>query len=105
MFPVIITVLLNHTSDPKGSSAKNFSAWDPFNEAQGSGTIYNTMFNLTNMHIFALGASVNPLEDVTASFTWNGLWAVDAYTNNSTATIGGGGNPLTVVQPDGTSAC
>jgi len=76
------------------SSAKVFTAWDPFNENQGSGTIYNTLFQLTNMHILALGASVNPLEDVTAAFTWSDLWAAQSYTNNSFV------DPLLMYQPD-----
>jgi len=71
-------------------SAKVYSAWDPFNENQGGGTIYNTLFPLTNMHILALGASANPLEDVTAAFTWSGLWAA-AYYNEA--------NPLALFQP------
>jgi hypothetical protein len=85
----------NATQDYAGDhvkSAKIYSAWDPFNEAQGGGTIYNTLFALSNMSILAVGASVNPLEDVTTSFTWSGLWANQRY-NNST-------NPLVLIQPD-----
>jgi len=73
-------------------SAKVFRAWDPFNENQGSGTIYNTLFSLTNMHIISVGASVNPLEDVTVSGTWSGLWE---------AMRAGPQNPLQLLQPDG----
>jgi hypothetical protein len=73
-------------------SAKVYSAWDPFNEIQGSGTIYNTLFPLSNMSILSAGASMNPLEDVTAAFTWSGLWAADAYSAQ---------NPLALYQPDG----
>jgi len=73
-------------------SAKTYSAWDPFNEAQGAGTIYNTLFPLTNMSIVSAGASVNPLEDVTAAFTWSGLWAAESYSAE---------NPLNLFQPDG----
>ena len=76
----------------KVSTAKNYSAWDPFNEAQGSGTIYNTLFPLSNMHILAVGASASPLEDVTTAFTWSSLWAADSYTAT---------NPLALYQPDG----
>jgi len=78
-------------SDPI-KSAKVDTAWDPFNENQGSGTIYNTLFPLSNMHILALGASANPLEDVTASFTWSGLWAAQRYSSTQ--------NPLALFQPD-----
>jgi hypothetical protein len=73
----------------------NYTAWDPFNEAQGSGTIYNTLYNLSNMHILALTAQANPLEDVTAAFTWSGLWAADKLTAS---------NPLVFIQPDGSTA-
>jgi len=76
------------------SSAKKYTAWDPFNENQGQGTIYNTLFPLSNMHIVAIGASANPLEDVTAAVTWSGLWAADSYTAE---------NPLALFQPDGGS--
>jgi len=82
-------------SEDHVSSAKVDSAWDPFNENQGSGTIYNTLFPLTNMHIVALGASANPLEDVTAAFTWSGLWAATSY---------GAQNPLNLFQPDSGTA-
>jgi len=75
-------------------SAKTYTAWDPFNEAQGSGTIYNTLFSLTNMSIVSVGASVNPLEDVTLAGTWSGLWSSQAYDSK-------GENPLVLVQPDG----
>ena len=42
------------------------------------------------MHIIALGASVNPLEDVNVSATWSGLWAADRYT-------GASANPLVLI--------
>jgi hypothetical protein len=70
----------------------NYTAWDPFNEIQGSGTIYNTLFPLSNLNIFSIGASANPLEDVTASFTWSNLLAADDYSAS---------NPLALYQPDG----
>jgi len=84
---------INYNQD-KVSSAKTYTAWDPFNENQGAGTIYNTLFPLSNMHILALGASVNPLEDVTAAFTWSGLWDAQPYDM-------AGKNPLLLFQPDG----
>jgi hypothetical protein len=70
----------------------NYTAWDPFNEIQGGGTIYNTLYPLSNMHILAVGASANPLEDVTTSLTWSALWAADHYSTT---------NPLALYQPDG----
>jgi hypothetical protein len=93
---------LNYSSDAV-KSAKVYTAWDPFNETQGGGTIYNTMFSLSNMHILALGASVNPLEDVTAAFTWSDLWAAVPYTNASNGN-GSFANALFLLQPDSGTA-
>jgi hypothetical protein len=75
-------------------SSKIDTAWDEFNKVQGAGTIYNTMFPLTNMYIYSLGAAVNPLEDVTASVTWSDLYAAQAYSSPY--------NQLFLMQPDGT---
>jgi len=56
-------------------SSKNVdTAWDPFLEAQGGGTIYNALFNLTNLRIHSVSLSVNPIEDVTTTVSWHGLW-------------------------------
>ncbi len=87
------------SGDPNSASGsttpgdhEKYTAWDPFNEIQGGGTIYNTLFPLSNMHIVSAGASASPLEDVTAAFTWSGLWAADHYSTT---------NPLFIYQPDG----
>jgi len=85
---------LNHNEDSV-KSTKTFTAWDPFNENQGSGTIYNTLFPLSNMHIISAGASVNPLEDVTVTGTWSGLWEA--------ARVGAQNFPA-LFQPDGGSS-
>jgi len=75
-------------------SAKVYRAWDPMFEAQGGGTIYNTLFNLTDLNIIALGASVSPLQDVTAAVTWSNLFSAVKF---------GGENPLSILQPNGSS--
>lgn len=83
---------VNTNIPPVGTkSAKVYGAWDSFNETQGGGTIYNTLFPLTNMNIVALGASANPLEDVTTAFTYSNLWAAQSYN---------GYNPLLIYQPN-----
>ncbi len=79
------------------ASKNHYSAWDPFNEAQGSGTIYNTLFNLTNLNIVALGAQVTPIQDVTAAATWSGLW-LDRPVGTGNAI----NNSMPTNQPDGT---
>jgi len=83
---------LNYGADAI-KSAKTYGAWDEFNTIQGAGTIYRAIFPLSNEDIVSVGASVNPLEDVTAGVQWTGLWANQAISAQ---------NPLTILQPDGT---
>lgn len=82
----------NRPSAPPASRTTH-TAWDPFNEAQGSGTIYNTLFNLTNMNIVSAGVSFAPVEDVSVAATWSGLWADKRWDSSQ--------NPLVLVSPDG----
>jgi len=72
-------------------SAKVYSAWDQFAKNQDAGTIYDTLFPLSNLNIFALGVSASPLQDVTTAFTWSTLWAADKFGNQ---------NPLQLYQPN-----
>jgi len=75
-------------------SAKYDSAWDEFNTIQGEGTIYRSLFLMSNENILSVGASASPLEDVTAAVTWSGIWNVDPISAQ---------NPLTILQPDGSA--
>ena len=82
------------TSDlaaPTEKSREEYRAWDPMFENQGGGTIYNTLFDLSNSHIYIASAQVSPIEDVIAKVTWTGLWS-DKEDREST---------LTIRQPDG----
>ncbi|MBI5149553.1 MAG: alginate export family protein [Candidatus Omnitrophica bacterium] len=79
------------------ASRNKYTAWDPMFENQGSGTIYNTLFNLSNAHIHALSAQVNPIEDVTTKVTWTNLRLDKGLSGN------GANTTLTLVQPDGTA--
>jgi len=84
----------NENDSASGSkTSKNYSAWDEFNKNQGAGTIYNTLFPLTNMYIYSAGGSINPLEDVTVSGTWSDLFAAEKYGTQDT---------MTLLQPNGT---
>ena len=56
------------------ASTNTHTAWDPFFEAQGAGTIYNSLFDLTNAHIHTVALTANPIEDVTTKVSWTGLW-------------------------------
>jgi hypothetical protein len=85
----------NYDTD-KISSAKTYTAWDEFNTIQGAGTIYRSIFLMSNENILSAGASVAPLEDVTAAVTWSGLWSAEPYSNGATSE-----NPLYLLQPNG----
>ena len=84
-----------YVSGDKTSTTNNnrkTSAWDPMFENQNGGTIFNTLFNLSNMQILNVTVTASPLADVTTSLAWNGLL---------TAVKKGG--VTTLVQPTGTS--
>jgi len=74
------------------ASREKWTAWDPLFENQGGGTVYNTLFDLTNLHIITASAQVNPIEDVTAKVSWTGMWLDKKVPN---------GRTLTLRQPDG----
>lgn len=79
------------------ASPNRWTAWDPMFENQASGTIYNTLFNLTNAHIHTVSAQVNPIEDVTAKVSWTNLRLDKELGGNAANTA------FTLVQPDGTA--
>ncbi len=73
-------------------STNKFTAWDPLFENQAGGTIYNTLFNLSNAHIHAVSAQVNPIEDVTTKVTWTNM-RLDKELRT--------GQSFAILQPDG----
>lgn len=81
--------IVSDNAQPK--SRERWTAWDPVLENQGGGTIYNTLYDLTNANIYVLSLSAKPMEDVTAKFTWTGLWLDKKVPLGS----------MTVRQPDG----
>lgn len=77
----VVTGVYTHVSGDAGPGESgtlagddHYTAWDPMFENQGSGTIYNTLFNLTNARIVTARASVKPIEDVTTTVEWNSMW-------------------------------
>ena len=79
-------------------------------ENQSSGKIYNTLFDYSNAHILTAKAQVKPLEDVTASFGWDGLWVDKEVSNGAfTGNCGGAYGPscsphsFSIRQPDGST--
>lgn len=84
------------TGEERGSSPdQKWTEWDPFFEAQDGGTIYNTLFGLSNMIKHGASLTVNPMEDVTSTIQYTKLWRQQAYDVVGTS--------LSLVQPDGTS--
>lgn len=79
-------------NSPIGDDTRH-TAWDPMFENQAGGTIYNTLFNLSNAHIVTLKASAKPIEDVTASVQMDNLW-LDKEVE---------GGVLPILRPDGTT--
>lgn len=85
-----------HTTEagnsPIGDDTR-YTGWDPMFENQAGGTIYNSIFNLTNAHIITAKASAKPIEDVTASVQLDNLW-LDREVQ---------GGILPILRPDGTT--
>lgn len=83
------------TTNPSGE--EKWNAWDPMYEDQSGGTIYNTLADLTNSHIYNAALQVTPIEDVTTKLSWWGLWW-DKEADTAAATTS-----TTIKQPDGTT--
>ena len=79
-------------NSPIGDDTR-YTAWDPMFENQAGGTIYNSIFNLSNAHIITAKASAKPIEDVTASVQLDNLW-LDKEVQ---------GGVLPIVRPDGST--
>ncbi|MDP2653938.1 MAG: hypothetical protein Q8Q08_07905 [Candidatus Omnitrophota bacterium] len=81
----------------------HYNAWDPMFENQGGGTIYNTLFNLTNAHIVGGKLAIKPIQDVTTTVTWDRLWLDKALDDGDFSGDCSGATCLTLLQPDGTT--
>jgi predicted porin len=88
--------------DTTGGKERTYTAWDPMFENQGGGTIYNTLFNLTNAHIVHLQGEVKAMEDVTVWTSWDGIW-LDKKIKDTTTPDKGTSTNISLLQPDGTS--
>lgn len=76
--PVLNYTFTKVSGDPDrtpraGSDGRN-KGWDPFYETQGGNTLYNSIFNLTNLNIHSVSLETSPVEDVTAKLSYHGLW-------------------------------
>jgi hypothetical protein len=78
----VLTTSLTHLSGDKCDATSGGStcpgsdntAWDPMFENQSGGKIYNALFNYTNATILGVKGAIKPIEDVTASAEYTGLW-------------------------------
>jgi hypothetical protein len=86
----------NDTYSTTQRSSNEWTAWDPMYENQAGGTIYNSLFSLTNAHIHSASLSAMPIEDLTIKGTWTGLWLQKEIQGTGTTSI-------SILQPDGTS--
>ncbi len=103
----VITSVYSYTSGDKSkttelaysqeASREKYTAWDPMFETQGGGTVYNSLFDLSNSHIYIVSAQVTPIEDVTAKVTWTGLWLDKEVREGSTTIRQPEGGVLTVL--------
>lgn len=80
-----------------GTTGEKYTAWDPMFEDQAGGTIYNTLFDYSNVRLLGGSLSFNPMEDVLLKTTFTGLW-LDKNLVDPT-----GIGTIAIRQPDGTS--
>lgn len=95
----VLTTSYTYYSGSKSSSPEEYKGWDPMFENQAGGKIYNTLFDATNSHIVGIKGSIKPLQDLTASLEWNGLWLAERLPDPD----GNGNGTLEIGQPDGSS--
>ena len=99
--PVLTTAYTYVSGDSNPADVSDvYEAWDPMFENQGGTKIYNTLFDLTNCHVVTVRGAIVPLEDLTASIEWNGIWLAKELAD----TDGNGITSMTIGQPDGTTS-
>jgi hypothetical protein len=95
--PVLTTSYTYYSGDSNPADlTDDYEAWDPMYENQAGGKIYNTLFDATNCHIVGVRGSIVPMEDLTASVSWDGLWLAKELADPDN----NGLTSLTLRQPD-----
>jgi hypothetical protein len=91
----------NYSTDAV-KSAKVYSAWDPMFAHQERTIIFQDITCPSDMELVSLAASVNPLEEVTATVRWLGAWLPAPYdgANNTPVFWQPNGEPLNPVTTD-----
>jgi hypothetical protein len=113
--PVLTSVytFVSGDNNPQESSKQSFgtvtdreyyTAWDPMFENQAGGSIYNTLFDLSNAHIATIKLALQPMEDVTFWTQYDGMWS-DKQSDDETPSgaCSGAASCFTMRQPDGTT--
>jgi hypothetical protein len=77
--PVLTTVYTYLSGDRSPYAARathkdKYTGWDPMFENQSGGTIYNTLFDYSNAHLFLISGQFKPMEDVKVKLSWTQLW-------------------------------
>ena len=72
--PMLQYVFTKVYGDTNTLTDQDQATWDAFYENQGGGTIYNTLFSLSNAVIHTLSLSANPMEDLTTKLTVTKLY-------------------------------
>lgn len=77
----VLSVLFTHYSGEESTNTlipfraeEGWGAWDPMFEDQAGGKVYNALFSATNSNILEGKVRLTPLEDLTLSLEWAGLW-------------------------------
>ncbi|MDP8212537.1 MAG: alginate export family protein [Candidatus Zapsychrus exili] len=83
-----------NASGNNGVNNEIITGWDPMLENQGKGTIYNALFALTNCQIHSISLTTNPIEDLTATLSWTGLWTAQKIHDSG---------DVDLFQPDGSA--
>jgi len=111
--PVLTTVytFVSGDNNPNESSKQSFgtvtdreyyTAWDPMFENQAGGSIYNSLFDLTNAHIATIKLALQPIEDVTVWSQLDMMWSDKQSDDESPTGACQGASCFNMRQPDGT---
>ncbi|MBM3251782.1 MAG: hypothetical protein FJZ11_03265, partial [Candidatus Omnitrophica bacterium] len=57
-----------------GAGRGNYEAWDQLYENQGTGKIYNVLFDTTNVRALGMNMSMVPMQDVKLKLEYTDLW-------------------------------
>lgn len=71
--PVVAYAYTYASGDKNSTTGSVYKGWDPMYERISSGKIYNSLLDLTNVHVNELSFSMKPIKDFTTKATWSML--------------------------------